>query len=240
LHLDDNSCPPVFQKPSDTQPTFHELRSNRRKIRPRTNRPDESNLFTSASFTVPSRGRGSPLPTVGVDVSSLPMQGVVLNSNWAQTNPNAPENAAIDPYHIFDAEMSSEGTSDPIGFSGHPTPPNSHHASSHTSYSPRQDDSLDITQSGTSDRSTQSGQAPYYSANQFQTFTSAETFPSQSSTTGNNDYTMSNDWDMTSQSITPAMGDQAWAALESINWDPNTMGVAPENWRVSHNVNAPR
>ena len=158
---------------------------------------------------------------------------------WPPHNPNVPENAAIDPYHIFDGDMSSEGTNEPVGFSGHPTP-TSHHASSHTSYSPRQEDHLDIAHAP-NDRPLQPGQAPYYSSNQFQTYTTAEAYSAPRVTAPSTDYEMSGAWEIAAaaSSIAPTMGDSAWGALDSMTWpDSHPMDVPPmESWRgIQNNI----
>ena len=196
----------------------------------RSNRSSGQYSFTSA-YTIPTRDSRRPLDTARTGPSPQ-MQGVVMGQSWHDKYAGGVENAAIDPYHhIFDTEMSSEGTNDAIGISNHPTPSNSHHASSHTSYSPRTEDGrLDATHSAGA-RQMQPGQAPYYASNQFQGYTNAESFPSQHSTSGT-DYgmaTMAGDWAMDSA---PAMGDQAWAALDAMGWsDSNSIGVPLEGWR---------
>lgn len=237
-HLGGNTCPTVFQRPTETQPSFHELRSRPPVLRgspiPSSSRDDRGSQYSMSSFTMPSRARRSSLQNSHNATGPIQMQGVVMAQAWPQHNPNVPENAAIDPYHIFDTEMSSEGTNEPVGFSGHPTPTTSHHASSHTSYSPRQEDHLDITQAA-NDRPMQPGQAPYYSTNQFQTYTTAETYPTQRATAASSDYEMSGAWEMAAaaSSMAPTMGDSAWGALDGIAWtDSNPMDVPPmESWR---------
>ena len=208
----------------------------------RSNRSSGQYSSGQFSYTIPSRDtRRHP--------SAAPMQGVVMSQSWSDkySSGGSVENAAIDPYHhIFDTEMSSEGTNDAITapLSNHPTPPTSHHASSHTSYSPRTDDGrLDPSSHSHphGGRQVQPGQAPYYAApsGQFHAGygTTGETFPAQHSTSHGGagpEYGMGNmagDWG--AMDATPAMGDQAWAALDAMGWsEPSTIGVPLEGWRV--------
>ena len=228
-------CPPVYQKPSATQPSYHQLRDRRPMRSPSMSavsvgsRGDRS----SGQFSMPPYGRQS---MDGVHPRGAPpqMQGVVMSQPWPDKYTSGVENAAIDPYHhIFDQEMSSDGTNDPIGISGHPTPSNSHHAPSHSSYSPRTDDGHIDGSHVSRGRPVQ--QAPYYAANQFQSYTTGASYPSHNPTSGA-EYGMSgiqNDWGI--DAAAPAMGDQAWAALDAIGWsDSNSMGVPLETWRQLH------
>ena len=160
------------------------------------------------------------------------MQGVVMNNSWAGMNPSDPHNnAAVDPYHIFDADMSSEDTSDPIGLSG-PTTSNSHGASSHTSYSPSaQDiDALDGSH-GTADRPIPGGQPPYYGPSHYPTYTSSGNYASHSATS--NEYAMPTGWDLGTESIPTSVGEQGWAqVLEGMAWsDGAPIGDGMDGWR---------
>ena len=227
----DDSCITVFQTPSETQPTFHEIHRNSTSRRPSVPVPNPSYSKSSSSqfslpFTVSHRESRAPIPSIHRAGAPAPAPPILMSHGWGPSH-RATGNVSIDTYRMFDAEMSSEEPNDRVGMSGQPTPNDSHRSSSHTSYSPPQEDHA-------TDQ-TDSTNPPFFQPpTQYQPFTAAASKypPSPSPTT--NDFTMTGGWDMSAEPLAAPLGDQQWApVLEPMEW-PDVMG----GWRpvpaVSH------
>ena len=237
IFLSSDKCPPVFQPLSETQPTYHELRS---KTNSRTSSlhgvnleerpPQASTQYSITPFTVPTRERRAHMDGLrSYNVQGTQMQGVVLSNNW---NADPRNNAVVDPYHIFDADMSSEDTSDPIGLSGPTTTSNSHRASSRTSYSPSIHDVDALEGShGSADHALPGGQPPYYQSSPYPTYTSSENYISQQPTS--NDFVVPAGWELGAETIPTSVSEQGWAQVfEGMTWsDGNSIGDGMEGWR---------
>lgn len=175
------------------------------------------------TFAVPMRDRRGPVPPLhGNTGPTNPMQGILLSQSFRPVLGNNLPNT--DSFQPFDAEMSSEDTSDQYGVSGQPTP-DSHRGSSHTSYSPpvQSDSSLDGCH-GVSDRRAETVQGPPYYSNptEYQTFTAASSYATNNPT--RNDLTMAEGWEVGTEHMENPLTDQHWAVLEGMGWpDGNTM-----------------
>ena len=242
LLVQSKQCPPVFQSFSETQPSYHEMRSgasSRRSSLPGMNRGDKSTSpsaqYSASRFTVPTRERRTHIDSIrSVGGPGSQMQDVIMDNGWGGMQSNDPHNdAAVDPYHhIFDADMSSEDASDPIGLSGPTTTSNSHGASSHTSYSPSAQDVDTLEGShGTADRPIPGGQPPYYQTSHYPAYTSSSEYVSHSSTS--NDFAIPSAWELGTGPIPTSVPEQGWAQVfDGMAWsDGNAIGDAIEGWR---------
>ena len=214
----DDGCTATFSARPNAQPAFSAFpRHNAPRHSPATT-IDSKYLERSPSqppiqcFSVPLRDSRAPVQPMQGPGAPAPNQPILLSHGWGGAA------SGVEPYRMFDTEMSSEETGDPIGLSGHPTSTDSHRSSSHTSYTPPQEDpSADPVGHGN---------APYFHHPQFSGFaSSAAGFHSQQSTS--NDYSMTGGWDLGPESMAVPMENQQWAPiLESMAWT-DTMG----GWR---------
>ena len=229
LFKEGEKCPPVFQSPSKTQPTFHELRQ-RESLSPVT-----SNLSNAASHSSGSRFQ-SPQPQYQSSFAvsnrqSVPSNpAVVPSQGWGDQGFIGPANHRSVFSGRFDGmetDMSSETHSDRVGI----TPSHSHRTSSHTSYSPQPRIAEEVQISAGVAQPTTSippSQDSFYHQNmQFNDFGATSGFSSQAPP-ADNAFTMAPDWD-----IPQTIPENEWGqVLDSMNWeDANTIPPNLSNWR---------
>lgn len=206
---------PVISRISQTQPTYHEIRAAQDSTTQSFIRTQGANQANCTMFDLPPRLRGR---VISLSEEPKPTSSLPIPTTW---NENISEG-----YPGFDTEMSPGGQS---GFTGHPTPSSGQRASSHTSYSPGQDQPLQAPNLNTSETEAFFAQADFQDLGQALDASFAAV----------------SDWNLgDSGAIGSTMGEPHWTQqYDAMAWDTqgvNLQGLSNvplEQWRSPNSTN---